>query len=175
MLILITGVPGSGKTSVAEHLCKKIGAKEIDLKELALKGKFLEGYDEKRGSLIINEKRISGAVKKHMTKKGNYVISSHLAHFVEPKLVKLCVVLRCKPEVLEKRLKNRGYHKNKIAENMMCEYLDYILIEALKLGHKKHIHEIDTTHKSADSVANEIISVLEGNKKKSFGHVSWLH
>jgi adenylate kinase len=174
MLILVTGVPGTGKTSIARVLCKRLNAEEIDLKDLAVKGHFLGGYDTKRKSMIIDEKKISAAVKKHLKKNKNYVIGSHLAHFVGPKLVKLCVVLRCSPDVLKRRLLRRGYDHSKVYENIACEYLDSILIEAVELGHEKHLHEIDTSHKHAENVAEEIISVLKGKTKKSFGKIVWI-
>jgi adenylate kinase len=174
MLILITGVPGTGKTTVAAELCKILKAEEIDIKELALKGKFLMGYDAERKSMIINERKISKAVKKHMKAKKNYVVASHMAHFVSPRLAKLCVVLRCNPDVLKKRMSHRGYSEDKISENIMCEYLDALLIEAIRTGHKKHLHEIDTTKSTPLSVAKEIVAVINGKKKKSFGKISWL-
>lgn len=173
MLILITGVPGTGKSAVSSILAKKIGAEIIDIKELALKGKFILGYDEERGSIVLDEKKISNAIKKFMKKNKKYILDSHLAHFVKPNISKICVILRCNPDVLKERLQYRGYKEEKINENVVCEYLDYILIEAINQGHKKHIHEIDTTKRKASSVADEIISVIKRKKKKSFGNVDW--
>ena len=174
MLILITGVPGTGKTSVAGILCKLLKAEEIDLLELARARKIITGYDPEEGSMVVDETKISNIVRKVMKSGRNHVIGSHLAHFVSPKISKICVVLRCNPLVLEKRLQKRGYLKGKIHDNMMCEYLDCCLIEALKVGHKRHLHEIDTTKKKAHVVAKEIIDVLNRKKKHSFGNVKWL-
>jgi len=174
MLILITGVPGTGKTSVAHILCKHLDAEEIDLLELARQRKIITGYDPVAGSMVVDETKISNAVKKILKKEKNYVIGSHLAHFISPKISKICVVLRCNPDVLEKRLQKRGYLKGKIHDNMMCEYLDCCLIEALKVGHKRHLHEIDTTKLSPEKVAKEIIDVINRKKKHSFGNTRWL-
>jgi len=174
MLILITGVPGTGKTSVAKILCKRLGAEEIDILELARKNKLITGYDIGTGSMVVDETKLTNSVKKLVKKDKNYIIASHLAHFVSSKISKICVILRCDPLILEKRLKNRGYLKGKIHDNMFCEYLDCCLIEALKAGHKRHLHEIDTTHKNPKEVAKEIIDVLKRKKKHSFGNVMWL-
>jgi adenylate kinase len=174
MLILITGVPGTGKTTVAQILCKLIGAEEIDLLELARERKLLTGYDPDAGSMVVDETKISNAVSKMIKKDKKYVIASHLAHFVSPKISKICVVLRCNPLVLEKRLQKRGYLKGKVHDNMMCEYLDCCLIEALKVGHKRHLHEIDTTKMKPRQVVQEILNVLNRKKKHSFGDVKWL-
>lgn len=175
MIILITGVPGTGKSTVAKLLCKKLNAQEIDVLELARQKKLITGYDWETGSMIVDETKLTAAVKKIVKAGQNYIIGSHLAHFISPKISKICVVLRCNPIVLEKRLKKRGYVKEKIYDNMMCEYLDCCLIEALKVGHKRHLHEIDTTKRSPQSVAQEIIDVINRKKKHSFGNVKWLN
>jgi adenylate kinase len=174
MLILITGVPGTGKSTVSKLLAKRLGAEEIDLLELARRGRLITGYDPQTGSMVVNEKKISSAVSKIIKSDRDYVVASHLAHFVSPNLAKLCIVLRCDPQVIEKRLKRRGWLKGKIHDNMICEYIDCCLIEALKVGHKKHLHEIDVTKKNPKQVEREIFDVLEGKKKPSFGDVKWL-
>jgi adenylate kinase len=175
MLILISGVPGTGKTSVAEVLAKKLKAKELDIKRIAHKNRLILGYDDKSKSLIIDEKKISRAVEKELKNKtGIFIIASHLSHFIKPELAKLMIVLRCNPDILERRLKRRGYSGDKLGENIMCEYIDTILIEALQEGHKKHLHEIDTSRKTPSATADEIIAVLNKKKKMSFGNIKWL-
>jgi broad-specificity NMP kinase len=74
---------------------------------------------------------------------------------------------------LEKRLEKRGYSKQKIAENIMCEFLDACLIEAIEMEHKKHLHEIDTSSKKPAAIALEIRNILNG-EKKSYGEIRWL-
>jgi len=175
MIILITGVPGTGKTSIAKELVKLLKGKELDLLELSKKYKNITGYDEEKNSFIVNEYRISAMIQKEVkNSKDIFIIASHLSHFVKPSLTKLCVVLRCNPNELRKRLKKRGYDKNKIDENIMCEYLDTCLIEALDVGHKRHLHEIDTTNKNPKNVAKEIIDILNRKKEKSYGKIKWL-
>lgn len=174
MLILITGVPGTGKSTVAKILCNLLDAKEIDLLELARQRKIITGYDPEAGSMVVDETKINPIIKKIIKPDKNYIIASHLAHFVSPKISKICIVLRCNPLILEKRLQKRGYLKGKIHDNMMCEYLDCCLIEALKVGHRRHLHEIDTTNKTPSQVSKEIIDVLKRKKKHSFGNVKWL-
>ena len=173
MLIVISGVPGTGKSDVSKELSKLIDAKVIDLKAVAVKRELVEGLDEKRSTIVLNEKRITGAIKKEMKEKGKYVLDSHLGHFVDKKLVKLLIILRCDPKVLEKRLKKRGYHINKVSENVMAEYLDTVLIESLKNGFKNKIHEIDTSKRKAKNIALEIKRILDKKKEKSYGKTSW--
>jgi adenylate kinase len=59
------------------------------------------------------------------------------------KYVDLCIVTKCGLKTLEKRLKKRGYKKQKIRENLDCEIFDICLNEAKEKGH--NIKIIDTT------------------------------
>lgn len=148
-MIVITGTPGVGKKNIARLLAKKISAKILSLEK-------------------VDEKKIKDIIKEE-----NYIIASHLSHFLSPKIVDLCVVLRLNPIVLEKRLEKRKYSKKKISENIMAEILDVCLIEALEMGHK--VHEINLTKMNPKDVVNEIIDVLNGKKKRKFGRVKWLN
>ena len=58
MNIAITGTPGTGKTSVANHLREK-GFNVIDLSKLAIENSFLSGYDKKRNSRIVNIDKVN--------------------------------------------------------------------------------------------------------------------
>ena len=82
--------------------------------------------------------------------------------------------MRCSPEKLEERLKNRGYTKRKIAENILSELLDTILIEVLTRFPSEVISEIDTTYKKPAEIVDEISAVIKGKEGKSFGEIDWL-
>ena len=69
------------------------------------------------------------------------------------------IVLRCDPEELEKRLKNKKWKKIKVQENVEAEMVGVISYEAKKL-HKK-VWEIDTTNKSVDQIVEEIVKLLK--------------
>ena len=152
MLIAITGTPGTGKSITAKQLSKALKAEILDLEQIARKHKIIVEYDENTRSMVIDEFKISDAIDSEIEKSKNYVVPSHLSHFIMPKLVDLCIVLRCDPLVLEKRLGKRAYSQKKIGENVMCEFLDACLIESVELGHKKHLHEIDTSRKNVGAV-----------------------
>lgn len=84
--------------------------------------------------------------KKEKTKKKSIkgiIIDSHLSHYLARRYVDLCIVTKCELKELQKRLKKKGYSKNKIRENLDCEIFDICLNEAREKGHKVII--IDTT------------------------------
>ena len=163
-----------GKSTVSKRLAEELNGKLIDLKELSRKRKIIVGYDKDNRSMLVDEKKINKIVLEKIKKERTYILDSHLAQFVKPKNTDLLVVLRADPDIIEKRLKKRGYPSRKVYDNSICEYLDYCLIESLDLSHGKHLHEINTTKRSVKSIVNEIKSVLSKEKKRSYGNVSWL-
>ena len=104
MIICITGTPGVGKSTIAKHLAKKIDAEILNLEKIAKKEKILLGYDKKAHSYIINEAKLTKAIKKYIEKNKNYVIPNHISQFISPRIIDLCIVLRVDPKIIEKRL-----------------------------------------------------------------------
>ncbi len=150
MRIGITGTPGTGKTSIAKEMSRISGIKLVDL-ELFLK-KCEIGFDEKRGSRIIDEKKLS----RLFNIKGGFVVESHLAHFLRN--LDVCIVLVCGIRELKKRLEKRGWKKEKINENLEAERMKICLGEAM--DRKQNILVYDTTGKKAEEVAKEILKKI---------------
>ncbi len=170
MIILITGTPCVGKSTVGKFLAEKIGAQILDIKKLAKKGGFVE---TKNNVVFVDETKINEVVKKEIADGKKYVVPSHLAQYISPEIVDYCFVLRCNPKILNERLEKRDYTAEKIQENILCEILDSCLIESLELGHRKHLYEIDVTSKKPEEVVNEILKMLKNKFKPFFGDVSW--
>ncbi len=170
MIILITGTPCVGKSTIGKILAEKIEAEIINLKQIAKKHKIAK---KKENTVVIDELKIKNIFEKEIDEKRSYIIPSHLAQYVSPKITDYCFVLRCNPKILEKRLKKRDYDEEKIKQNVLCENLDSCLIESIEQGHKKHLYEIDTTNKKPKMVAEEILKIIRENKKSSFGDVKW--
>ncbi len=144
MIVCVTGTPATGKTVVAKKIAKKIKAKYIDINKIISQYKLIDGYDKKRKSKIIDTKKLNKVLIDLIKKsKNNLVIDSHLSHYLDKKYVDLCIVTKCDLKVLEKRLKKRGYSKDKIRENLDAEIFDVCLNEAKEKGH--NILVVDTT------------------------------
>ncbi len=142
-ITIVTGTPGTGKTTVAKRIAEKQRAVYIDVNDVIKHNKLKESYDKKRKAAIIDIKKLNKVliqIIKEARKKGiSLVVDSHLAHYVSPKHVDICVVIKTSLKKLQARLKKRGYHKAKIAENLECEIFDVCLIEAQEAGHKVKI------------------------------------
>ncbi len=164
-MIIITGTPGTGKTKVAKAL-KKFKFEIVDFKKEVEKCNAVVGFDKRRKSKIIDEEKLTDCFKKFS--ENYFVVESHLAHFIDPKYVETAVVLKCNPKELRKRLKRRGWSKEKIEENVEAEIMDIILEEAKEMGH--NVLVIDTTNKKAEEVAeiiwfNHLMNILQKKLK----------
>lgn len=161
MEIALTGTPGTGKTSVAREL-EKQEFEVIDLtsyvKEhgLGTPGKEFE-VDIPAMVESLEEREF----------EEDTVIEGHLAHHY---LADLCIVLRCRPDELRKRLEQRDYSHEKIEENVDSEALDLVLQQAV--NEQETVIEIDTTDRDAEGVAEEMIKRIEKGEEV-YGEVDW--
>ncbi len=162
-LIVVSGTPGTGKTTVAKQVAQLLGYAYLD-GSLIVKNAFSRApLDEKRGVPIIDERAFAREALKivrldpEKAKKG-YVLDSHLSHFLPKKYVKLCIITKCDLKTLQKRLTFRGYSAKKVRENMDSEIFDTSLVEAHDEGHKVVV--VDTSksvQKQLKTLQNEFI------------------
>jgi len=172
MIIAISGTPGTGKTVVSKIIAKKLGANLINIKNVIKKEKVPFKNDTERKTKIIDIKDLKKAVLKNIDKGKNNIIEGHLSHLIKSDVV---IILRCNPEILEKRLRKRKWAKKKINENVLAEVLDSTTIEALEINNKKDVFEIDTSKIDADRtsrIAMKIINKTDSRKYLS-GKIDW--
>jgi adenylate kinase len=176
-VVLIMGTPCVGKTSVARLLAERLNALYINLTELAFKENLVLGRDEKRNTVIVDERRIKKAISKLVDGCGEQtvVVDGHYAASVVPKKVATHVfVLRRDPVELRKFMEEAGFSGNKLWENLAAEILDVCLIDALNVYGSKKVCEIDASGKSVKEIVAEILQVLNGSRKCYVGVVDWL-
>lgn len=164
MKIAVTGTPGTGKTKVASLLAKKLEYNIIHLNSEIKKHKLYSGFDKKRKTYVVDEVRL----KKHFRViKDNTIVEGHLSHLLP---VDVIILLRTNPVILRKRLKKKGWKKNKVVENVMSEVLDIIKVECINSG--KPIIEVISSG-SVKKTVDEILSLLE-KKKQRILDIKWL-
>jgi adenylate kinase len=176
-VILITGTPCVGKTTVAHQLSKELDALYVNLTELATKENLTMGKDEKRKNIIINEYKMRRKMREiiEKTEKSNVVIDGHYAAAVVPKShVTRIFVLRRNPVELREFMEKCGFQGPKLWENLASEILDVCLVEALREHEKEKVCELDVTGKTVENVVTEILAVLDSRKKCRVGCVDWL-
>jgi adenylate kinase len=176
-VILITGTPCVGKTTLARQLSKKLNALYINLTELAEKENLTAGEDKERKTIIINEGNMRRKIREILgkTDNANVVIDGHYAAAVVPKShVTRIFVLRRNPVELRAFMEKKGFQGAKLWENLASEILDVCLVEALSKHEKDKVSELDVTGKTVDGVINEVMAILDSRKKCRVGGVDWL-
>ena len=176
-VVLVTGTPCVGKTSVARLLTSKLDAFYINLTQLAVKENLTLGQDEERKSIIVDESKMRRRIREiiETCRKRDVVIDGHYAVNVVPKkYVTRVFVLRRDPIELRKFMKNSGFSGRKLWENLASEILDVCLVEALNMHGENKVCELDTTDKSLGEIVDEILGILDGREKCRVGCVDWL-
>jgi adenylate kinase len=163
--LVITGNPGVGKHTSAKIIAEMINAEIIDINQVAIDNNAT-GKRTDLG-LDVDVKRLVRLLEKLLkTKKRDLVIVGHLAPYVlKPAGISLVAVLRRSPYELEKTLKKRGYSVDKVRENVASEILGTSLYDSLKTFGKRKVAEFDTTGKSPEETADEILTTLQKNTK----------
>ncbi|KUK62728.1 MAG: hypothetical protein XD82_0605 [Methanoculleus marisnigri] len=162
MMTGITGTPGTGKTSIAAELERR-GHTVVRLADTVRP--YIIEEDCARQTLVVD---VDQWAEEFEPIDG--IVEGHLAHLLPCDRV---VVLRCRPDVLQKRLGPRNYPPEKVAENAEAEALDVILIETLDEHSDEHVFEVDTTDLSVKECADRIEQIIRGELPPSCGSIDW--
>lgn len=163
--IAVTGTPGTGKTTATERLDRERSIDVYHLNDLVREHDLYTDRDDDRGSLVADLEALESFL-------GDWsgIAESHFAHHLE---VDRVVVLRCRPDLIETRLLDRGESAESAAENAESEALDLILSEAVERHGPDSVYEIDTTDLEPSAVAEEIWAVRSGTREPAAGTVDF--
>jgi len=163
--VAVTGTPGTGKTTATDLVETDLDV--IHLNEVIKSEDLSLGEDAERDTLVAD----LDAVEAWLGDREDVLVDSHLSHHLP---VDRVVVLRCHPEELARRLRERGEPDAKAEENAESEALDVVLSEAAEEHGLDAVYEIDATDRSPESVAGEIERVVAGDRDPSAGEVSYI-
>jgi adenylate kinase len=162
---VITGNPGVGKHTSAKIIAEKIDAEIIDINGVAIDNNATRKNNTDLG-FDVDVKKLVRLLEKLLKTKRDLVIVGHLAPYVlKPAGISLVAVLRRSPYELEKTLKKRGYSVDKVRENVASEILGTSLYDSLKTFGKGKVAEFDTTGKSPEETADEMLTALQKNTR----------
>ena len=162
MYIILTGTPGTGKTTAAKILVSR-GHSIMTVEELAREHDCLEEVD---GELEVDVERLAKIVEQPQE---TVILEGHLAHFIPGRMN---IVMRCHPEIIRKRLEARKYSAEKVRQNVEAEAIDLILSESIDRCHL--VFEIDATELSPERTADAIERIMNMEiDDYSPGKVDW--
>ena len=160
-VIVISGSPGTGKTSVASEL-DKIGYLAMNLFDLAEIFECVEGFDEERDTHIVDTDKLYGHLDSFLAKEeGIMIVEGHYGDVVPAQYVTKCFVLTAPTNVLKLRLLAKGYAENKINENLQAEIMQECWVEALDSYGSTRVTRVENM--SISAIADLINTFIQVN------------
>ena len=172
---IVTGTPGTGKTTVSTILSKKLGASHIELSRFSIENGYVVEDDVERDTKVVDMEALGSAVMGIIQESSSPVIvDGHYAHdLVDEALISYLFVLRKRPWDLKDVLETRQYGSEKVWENLEAEIMGVITGEALELFPSKVI-EVDTSDRTPDETAEQINAIIEGGTSPEKPIIDWV-
>jgi len=165
----LTGTPGTGKTTIAKKIAAETGARLIDANALVKSKALWFNRARHEADLAALKREIAREIRNALASRKGFVAEGHLlCEFALP--CDACVVLRCEPRELARRLKKRGYPKKKVSENVLCEILDYCLVKAEDAYGTKKTIQIDVSNASKSTKSSKLVDAAA---KRRSDDVNW--
>ena len=161
-VIVITGTPGTGKTTIARRLHRQIkGSRLVSANEIIKKGKFYR-YVSSDGAKVADMQKLSYALRNEASKpgRGTLIIEGHLLSDIKiPGAV--AIVLREHLATLKSRLLKRRYPISKIRDNIVDEAIDYCGVHAAQ--NYKKVYEFMSND---TKIVKKLMDIAAGNYKQ---------
>ena len=134
------------------------------------------GVDSGRQSQIIDTDKLDAYLQKSYSHQQTLCfIEGHLAHLLSS--VDKVILWRCHPTILLNRLTKRGWHKEKIEENVEAEILDVILCETLDHHPRDNVFEIDASSMTPEEMLSCVQDIIDHDfvmrEKYKVGGIDW--
>ncbi|KAL7413357.1 AAA domain-containing protein [Mrakia frigida] len=178
--ILITGTPGTGKTTFSQMLVESLGEgfKNVNVGDVVKDEKAHNGWDEEWEAWNVDEDKLLDALDPlfpalnapSSSSKGGVILDYHTCDIFPERWIDLVVVLRCDHSVLWERLEARKYPLKKIQENNEAEIMETVLSEAQESYSPSIVLELPSTeHSDMEAALDKVKEWVETwvEKKKS--------
>jgi adenylate kinase len=158
MQLLITGTPGTGKTTVSKQLAAKLGYAYLNEMDFSVKNQ-IGAWDTTENELVVPLDKLETALEKELKKQKKTVLEGHLlCEITLP--VDLVIVLTVNPELLETRLETKQYKAEKLMDNLFCEGIEYCKKHAERNYSKARVVAIKN-EKDINETLSNIMELLQ--------------
>lgn len=164
-IILIVGVPGTGKTTATYILSNILGCESWNSSQLLRKLGLVEKDPTGRKTYVIKDEELEAAVKVLLSTPGCSLLETiypleWLSAGLEDR-VPVILLLRTHPVTLYNRLieARKDWPKEKVLENVLAEAHNTLAEELIEEEH--YVIEVDTTNLSPMEVVNAFLDRLE--------------
>lgn len=173
---MISGTPGTGKTTLSNKIGEKLGLNIINIGDYAVKNNLIYDKDDQRDTLIPDKTKllkklaivINNAIKP-------LILEGHYVDIIPPRFVELIIILRMHPDKLSKRLQKKGYTPKKIKENLAAEVLGDCTAHALSNYEKSIVFELDISESNLEEAVEKLIYIIKGKPEEFLaGKINWL-
>ena len=173
---IVTGTPGTGKTTVSTILSERIGARHIELSKFSIENGYVTEDDVERDTMVVDMKALGSAVRDIIEKSvSSVIVDGHYAHeLVDEPLISCLFVLRRQPWDLKGILETRHYSNKKVWENLEAEIMGVLTGEALELVPLSKVIEVNTSSQSSEETAEQIHDLIEGGAAPDKPIIDWV-
>ncbi|RLF08104.1 MAG: hypothetical protein DRJ97_08365 [Thermoprotei archaeon] len=162
-VIVVTGTPGTGKTTLTSVLAARLKAFHVDVPELVEREALYRGVDKRRRAKIVNLPQVRNRIRELAWKESRLLlVSSHVPDVVWRRDVKKVVVLRLDPRELKRRLEDLKWPLQKVRENVASEALGTCFEEAAQYYGEDKLVELDVTGLSIEEAVDRLHLAIKG-------------
>ncbi|XP_065836360.1 adenylate kinase isoenzyme 6-like [Oscarella lobularis] len=158
--VLVTGTPGTGKSSTCSEIASRTGFEHVDVGAVAKDGQLYSGFDADLECPILDDDRIIDELEDKLA-EGGKIVDYHSCDFFPERWFDAVFVLRTDNTKLYDRLSQRGYGPQKLTNNIQCEIFQTILEEAREsyrddIVFELHSNEPDDLDRNVDCIVEWI-------------------
>ena len=167
-IIVITGTPGTGKSTLARIISKKVQAELFEINTTIVENELYDEWDENRNIPIIDDDKINNFFLNFIKKIPNntkLIAEGHYFEFISDEIINKIIILRTNPPKLKERLKSRNFSESKINENIQAEILGNIMGVIIHEYQNIPLLQVDTSNDNIEQSSRVIIDFI--NEKVS--------
>lgn len=156
--ILVTGTPGTGKTTACDLIASATKLKHINVGERVKAEELHNGWDDAFRCFVIDEDKVCDALEDELS-QGGCIVDYHGCDFFPERWFDLVIVLQTENGILWERLEKRGYAVHKIQENVECEIM-HVIVEEARDSYKEDIVHVVPSN-STEDMENTVEHVVQ--------------